>query len=416
MLHITGEKETLSSLKMKEEYTGSLTNYAQQFNQRNPHLSKRVGETDFLPDYAPVFLVSDSSLTASPPTIVKELNSLSLNERRGLRNIQQNEVDFLPIFAAQDILEGIQSKITEFRKMLKDPILQTPWPFWNDILTNQKIPSLAGKTASYSAITVSQSYAFLSLDELSRNMLERYELQLQYEKLRLLKGPRTQATTNAMKGLERGIGERTGNIKQLLHPKIDSYLTNHVNRKLSPDEIRRIRTKSTGAKMARNGKLITTHLDILNKTSLPRLRKLITALETNSAYLSKAATCLNVVTIAQDSVESAFKDGFNGFFRTATSRTTGVVVGTMIGASVTSYLLGAAGTAFLVATPMGWGLIILTGIAVGTMYTKATTECVERVIDIADDGVAHLSTGKFSSVGDVIRYLFEVMGKELMKE
>ena len=129
MLYITGETETLNSLKMKEEYAGSPRNYAQQFNQRNPHLSKPVGENDFLPAYAPVFLVSDSSLTASPPTIVNDLNSLSQNERRGLRNIQQNEVDFLPIFATQDILDGMQSQMTEFRKMLKDPILETPLAF-----------------------------------------------------------------------------------------------------------------------------------------------------------------------------------------------------------------------------------------------------------------------------------------------
>ena len=95
---------------------------------------------------------------------------------------------------------------------------------------------------------------------------------------------------------------------------------------------------------------------------------MIAALDTKSAYLGKAATCLNVVTIAQDSVEAVFEDGFKGFFNKAASRTTGVVVGTMIGATVTSYLLGAAGTAFLVATPMGWGLIGLTGLAVGSVY------------------------------------------------
>jgi hypothetical protein len=244
-------------------------------------------------------------------------------------------------------------------------------------------------------------------------MLERYELQLHYEKLRLQKGSKSSVT---MQKLQRGINEKTSKIKQLLKPRIENNLAKHVNSAYNQNELRKLVSKSTGSKMARKGKIVSTRLDFVNRTSFPRLIKLVSTFKGLSKYSGKMPVCLEVVTFAGNCTLAGYDDGFNGLLRKSLSQGTGIIIGSVVGTSVASYLIGSTGTAFLVATPLGWALIIFTGLVVGAVYANATKDLVEKIYDDSGESLHNISSGKFSSVGDFVYFLFEQFGRQLVEK
>lgn len=92
---------------------------------------------------------------------------------------------------------------------------------------------------------------------------------------------------------------------------------------------------------------------------------------------NKVSICLGWASLGYDVVDATLSKDFEKSLRIATSGSAGILTGTL----VSGYIIGLAGTTFLVATPIGWAVVIVTGVVAGNYVGEKTKEVVEYAFD-----------------------------------
>lgn len=415
MLYISGKRETLKSLREQEEFQGPLSDYEQKFTRLNPHI-KITHASEPLPEFTPLYLVSQHpKLVPYRQGTAEEFGRYTLAERQTLRDIQENEIDLPIAMAGQDLLDDYKSVIPSVRKFLYDPIIKTPWQYWNESVTNDSILDVISEGAFYQSNSIQLSPLYRGLDSLERNMVTMDALQTQLHPLR---GKVSSKSRSVKQGLKRRINDLSPQIKHQVYPKLENHLSKHLGSRYSPLELQKMTRKSFGEKMMRKGKLKTTHLDLLNRTELGRMRQMIPLFKDIGKKAGKYSVCLGWASVGMDTLDAANNQGLAKALRTATSSSTGLLAGT----AVTAYIIGAAGTTFLIATPFGWALVIVGGIALGNYVGNSTSEVVDWTFDRGIElATAHPQEASkiakaASHVTDFFYSLFEKIGQDLIRE
>ncbi|MCE5316494.1 MAG: hypothetical protein LLG04_03915 [Parachlamydia sp.] len=396
MLYISGPNDSLKDLMVKEGFQGTLTEYERQFAAQNPELCAKY--PDFkrkLPAFTPVFLISQGAFDpVTRPEVVKELLQFSQAERQTLRMMQDSHFDITTQIAMTDIMEELQSYASGFRSWLKAPLVSTPWKDINSSLTDKSIFKLFAETSKFTSNHIQTGPRFYILDQLYEDMMARDALNRQLFMLRSQKN----TDLGLQNELERQVKNLTANIKKGLPKKIASARSKYVHRRFTPDEIRKMRANCFSEKGARTGKPVTTNLDVLNKTGLSRLRKMVEGLRKLGNGVSKAAVMLNYGVVAYDTVQAynsgSSKDAARTFITGAsavylTSQAVAAMGGTTaLGGLVLGSLAGdaAIGATLLVCSPViGWIIVVVTGVAVAGYVGYKAKGLLEEVWDMAED-------------------------------
>ncbi len=162
--------------------------------------------------------------------------------------------------------------------------------------------------------------------------------------------------------------------------------------------------------MARKGKMKTSYLDLVNRTDLGRMRKMIPLFNNVGTKMGTFSTCVGWASVGYDALDAALQQEFEKSLLIATSGSAGL----WVGATVTAYAIGAAGTTLLVATPFGWAIVVVVGIAAGHYIGAKTTEAVEYMFNGAKNYAnQHSFVGK---TGDFFYSVFQLIGQELIKD
>lgn len=407
MLYITGQDETLLALKEKEGFEGTLQDYSQKLNVRNPHLGlKLVNATDKLPSYMPLFPVKDTDPDSSCQENASDIAKFDPVERQTLKTLQEKGIELPIVMASESLVQDYSKRVSQFRQLLNEPIVTTPWKFWNDSMTNDTIPDLISEGAFCKAAATKQSTLFMGLESLERDMLKMDALQTQIEPLR---GKLSSKARSVKVSLDQQIKLLAPQIKDQVYAKVENKLTKHLRKRYAPDELKKMTRRSYGDKMARHGKLKTTQLDLVNRTDLGSMRRMLPRFNTVGNLTGRFSICLAWASVGYDTLDATMQQDFEKAVRTATAGSAGL----WVGATVTTYVIGAAGTTFLVSTPFGWAVIIVAGVAAGSVAGELTRDVVES----AFDGVKYVAENPFvSQAGNFLRFSFEQIGRGMMDD
>lgn len=391
MLYITEEKESLSGLMQKEKYSGGLTQYRREFCERNPHLPMR-GEVSTLPSYMPVILVTEP-LCAGREVVIKEISAFSIKERQTLREMQDGGYDMFSQIVMQDVMEELQEYSVHFRAYYDDPLITTPWTVFNNSLTNASIPDILSQMSIYGAQRLNASRRLLFVDTLYDNLMKRDDLN---RRLLLLKGQNGPKAASLRMDLDKQVRNLTREIKSQLNAKINTKIPKYLS-SFGDNEIRKIRINSFSQKMARKEQLTATRLDLLNKSGVTSLRKLISRLKVVGEKAAKYSTVLSVAAVTYDvgsayyrgdSMSRAFLTGSVGIATSMAITSTGSLASLgsaslLQGALMIGGLSGEAAlaTGALLCTPAGVIVVTVVGAAVVGYASYKASEVVGELWD-----------------------------------
>ena len=401
MLYISGENENLEDLKDKEGFEGLMADYVQKFHSLNPHLSLNK-DSQQLPSYMPMYLVSQPRASYGYEVVARELGRFSIEERKILRKLQDSHYDIPVLVTMTDFLEDFQSYASDFRKRLDDPLISTPWNAFNRSFTTTSLVDIFSETSLFGSKSIQQSKRFGVMDKLYEDMLARDVLN---NRLDMLKGDRSVKARTLMQSLEKQKKEFHKQIKQQLPRRIDDAMSKNLNG-FKPDDVRKMRIDSYSKKMARKGRLATTQLDVLNKSGLNSLRRMISQLKTLSEHAGKFSTYLGIGVVAYDTIE-AYRNHAKvarTLFSGAAGIGTALVMGEAGMATVGAFTIGAltgevalSGT-ILFSGPVGWVCAIVGIGAVSYSSFKAS----EFVQDFWDCEYGQDICNKVSSTADIL--------------
>lgn len=409
MLYITGERDRLEDLMNQEKYPGTIQAYQAEIRKRNPHLSG-IGSSSYLPHYTPVILVFDP-FKDTQKLICRDLHVFSLEERKRLHQMQVSGFDYLTNIVMQDIVEEAQAYSSRFREFYDQPIISTPWSVLNHSLTNASIPDILSEFSIYTSQTIKHSGRLIYYDELYHNLMMRDDLS---RRLLLLKGrSNSRSLISQRAAIEKQIKELTRKIKDLLNIKVDQKTAKYLS-SFGLDEIKKMKTGSYSMKMARKGKLVATQLDLLNKSGVSMLRKLVSKLKVIGDHAGKISFALGVGAVAYDVGQAYYKK--TDITRAFLTGSTGILTSYAISSSIALSSLGntmisgglvigglsgeaaLAGSSALLYTPAGVIVLIVVGAAgVGYVSYKAS----ERVGELWDV-YGHEISQKVSEVADQV--------------
>lgn len=397
MLYICDSAETLKELMVKEGFTGTFTEYQKRFAEVNPELCAQYPKyREMLPANMPITLVNAPTFHAPTRSeTITELLRFSPEERQTLRAMQETERDAPTEIALSDMMEEAQGYAAGFRKWLKTPLVMTPWTTINSSLNDKTLFKLSGETLKFGAERISSSAQYYHLDKLYDNMMKRDLLNRQLHMLRGQTGKEIQAVRRE---LEKQIKELTIKIKAQLPLKLSKSAGKYVKSGFTIEQIRKMRANAYSAKGARKGKLLTSDLDILNKTGLARLKTLHKGMKDLGQKVGKAATILNYGVVAYDANEAYKTGGAKSAARTfitgasaiyLTSQAVTAMGGT---AAVGSLFIGsiagdaALGGALLICSPvLGWVVVIGAGITVTAVVGYKAKGWLESAWDVGEE-------------------------------
>lgn len=414
MVYISGPNDTLQGLKEKEGYAGDLSSYAQECLNRNPEMCRRYpGFKQKLPAYTPVFLPSEDPVDLETrQDIWNELSKFSQEERKMLYELQQQGADIPTQVATTSFMEKFQEYAEMVRQWLKVPLITTPWDFFNKSLTNKSTFKGVGESSNYISTLVKKSSS--DLDKLYEAMLERDNLNQQ---LYLLKDQKGSEVSVLRRNLDAKIKEVTKTIKQLLPKKIDAAMNQYLRRKFTPDAVRKMRANCYSAKATRGGSLLTTKLQVLNKSGLSRLRTMVNGLKTVGQQINFCAKLLNWAVVGYDTLK-AYKTGGNvarTFITGALSvYLSGQAVAAMGGtAALGGFVLGSGitasnlilGSTVLVCVPgVGW-IALAVGLVAAGAVSYASKNALEGVWDLGEPVAKEIYNGVSNAVHDIYKQL-----------
>jgi hypothetical protein len=414
MLYITGPSDTLKELKEKEGFVGDLQMYEALFAKANPELvAKFPGYRMRLPPHIPVYLVTaQPSLLARNSEALRTLFEFSPKERQMLRQMQEERYEDISTYIAlSDIMEELQTYAKDFRKALKTPLMATPWEDFNNSLTNKHLFKIFGETSRSTSDIINKSVSFRFREQLYENMMTRDALSREWHSLR---DQHDKVAKSYKQNLKRKIDELTQVIRQQLPKKIQNAKLKYLHKQFSEAEIRKMRSTIETPRAAGKMKLLTTNLDVLNKTGVGRLRTAMNELKMLGDGVNKGTKWLNWGAVAYDTVEAYFKNGkmARAFLAGAAS----VVIGSKItaGAGGTTvlggYFIGALASypvlgemiPVLVCTPVvGWVVLFVAcvvGVAVGGFISYKTKGAVEGIWDLAENATEKIAIESYKAI------------------
>ncbi|MCE2982976.1 MAG: hypothetical protein LW832_05365 [Parachlamydia sp.] len=417
MLYISGKNETLKDLKEKEGFEGSLSEYALKFNELNKKLNFKISNSiQTVPPYTPLFpVLQPTPLNSHRLCVAQEIANYSNIERETLREMQEQQIELPALFATQNLLSEYTTHVSSIRKKLTDPIIQTPWKFWNENvnvhLTRDLIPDMIAEGAFYKANSIQKSFLFKGLNQLEKDMLTMDALQIQLHSIRNQKGAKAFIVKQNLQSQIRTLAPQ---IKQQILPKIQDELSKHLNANYSAEELKKMSRPSFGEKMARNGKMKTIYLDLSTRTSLNRMREIIPLFKNVGTFAGKSSICISWASLGYDCLDAVLAKDLEQSIRIATSGAVGIWTGTF----VTAYIIGIAGTTFLVSTPFGWAIVIIganvIGKTLGDQSTLAADSMLCRIINYLDKHPEISETAK--QYGNYFYTGFEKIGLSLFEE
>jgi len=407
MVYITGPHDTLQQLKQKEGIGGTLLAYEKSCAQLNPEMCLKNPNYKYkLPSYTPIFLPSEEPFdNATRAEIWYELGKYSPEERRRCYDLQQLGSDIPTQIAVETIMEGLQNYAVKVRELFNSPWVLTPWNFFKDTLptTNSllsKSSDILGAVSdisSHVAASIKKSEIYKYLDALYENMLARDELNRKLETLRGKKGFGAQ-----IKSLEIQIREINNTIKELFPKKIVTTVAQYLRNRLNAETAKKIRLERYSVKAAKNGTLLTSNLDLLNKSGLARLRTMISKLINAGKDAEKMGLWLGRFTVVFETVEAFVNDknaarilmthGAALYLSVKTLAAAGSAsaLGGLVvdaGLAATSLLTGSnlmSGAIVLVNCPiMGWAVLFV-GIAATLYFSKTTEKAMEDIWDLSE--------------------------------
>jgi hypothetical protein len=396
MLYISTTNDTLKSLKEEERYPGPLAEYERKFSEANPELCAKFPRyKEELPAYMPTVLVtepiSDPSCRAET---VNEIFRFSAQERRTLRKMQDLQWDILDQIVLTDIMEELQGYASNFRKQLDLPLIVSPWSELNKALPRTSIFDFSEETFKFGSKRILNSSKLVSLEKLHQNMMARDVLNRQLYLLRNQNGPKAFVIK---RDLEKQIKELTAQIKQQLPAKMSQKLPEFLSKKFSAEEIGKMRSNSYSAKGARKGTLLTTKIDVLNKSGLGRLKDMATELKWLGEGANKSISMLNYGAVAYDAEQAYGTGGAKAAARTFVTGTSAVYLtaeavtalggATAIGGYVIGGIAGdaAVGTTLLICSPiLGWVVVVVVGVAAASYFGSQTKDLFEQAWDFAE--------------------------------
>ncbi|MBA2368463.1 MAG: glycine zipper family protein [Candidatus Protochlamydia sp.] len=413
MLYISGKKDMLIDLKEKEGFEGSLTDYAKKFNYINQNIDLKITNSEqSLPPYTPLFpVLQPITLNLQHFDNAREIGKYTFQERQTLKELQEHEIEILALIATKDLLNEYISQFSLIRKKIDEPIIRTPWKFWNENLTVDLIPDMISESFFYKANAIRFSPLFIGLNQLEHDMLAMDALQMQLHSVRNQKGAKA---IKVRQGLEAKIRNLSPQIKKQIFPTIQDKFSKHLNSRYSFEELRKMTFSSYGEKMARKGKMKTTYLHLASRSGLNKMREAIPLFKNIGKVAGKSSICLGWASISYDTLDAAINKDLEKSLRTATAG----AVGIWSGAAVSAYIIGAAGTTFLVATPFGWAIVVVGGCVAGSLAGNMTSEVVEHVFDGSVNFASqHPAIGEtFSAIGNFFYYGFETIGRSLLED
>ncbi len=396
MLYMCDSNETLKDLMVKEGFTGTLLEYQKQFAALNPELCAKFPRyKESLPAFMPITLVTVPTLDpATRGVTVSELMRFSLEERQALRKMQQEQRDVPTEIGLTDMMEELQVYAAGFRRWLKHPLVVTPWTEINNGLTDKSLFKLSGETLKFGAEKLSSSAQHNLVDKLYNAMLQRDLLNRQ---VHMLQDKKVLGAMMQKQELEKQIKELTVQIKQLLPAKLTKVAGKYVHKKFSLEEVRKMRANCYSVKKARAGKILTTDLDVFNRSGLARLKVMIKGMKWLGGAFGKGATLLNYAVVTYDAKEAyhtggaksaarAFVTGASAVY--LTSQAMAAAGGT---AAVGTFAIGAisgdlaAGTALLMCSPvLGWVVVIVAGVTVAGIVGYQAKSFLEGSWDVSE--------------------------------
>jgi hypothetical protein len=413
MLYISGKNETLKDLKEKEEFEGSLSEYALKFNELNNKLNFKISNSiQTLPPYTPLFpVLQPAPLNPYQIDIARELGNYSFAERHTLQEMQERQIEIPAILASKKVLSDYSSLLPSLRKKLDDPIINTPWKFWDNNFLVGDLPNLISEGLFYKSHSIQRSFLFNGLSQLERDMLTMDVLQMQYHSIRNQKGAKAFAVKQ---NLQNQIHRLSNEIKQQILPKIQTELSRHLNASYTSEELKKMSRLSFGEKMARKGKMKTTYLDLSNRSSLDHMRKMIPLFKNIGIFAANSSTCVTWASLGYDTVEAAYNEDLEKTIRTGTSG----AIGIWTGALVARYIIGLTGTTFIVSTPFGWFVVAVGTTAVANIAGNQVSSTFELVYDVTVDYAKEhpALVDKISRYSNFIYNWVEKIGLDLFEE
>jgi hypothetical protein len=393
MVYITGPDDTLRQLKEKTGTMGSLEVYEKTCLMCNPEMcAKYPNYRQKLPPYTPIFLISEEPVdNETRKEIWYELSKYSDNERQGLYELQEEGADIPTQVAVSSLMEDLQSYAATVRQWLKTPLILTPWEATKDIVTNKHIFKAFGEGTSHVSTVIKGSDIYTKLDTLYEHMLARDELN---RKLHMLQGQKGMGALK--KSLENQIKDLTQKIKLQLPKKLDAAMVKYLRKKFSPDAVKKMRANSYSAKAAKSGRLLTTNLQVLDRSGLGRLRTIVKELKRLGKGVNQAAKMLNYGIVLYDTYDAYNKGGnvartfiTGGLAVYLSSQAVAAVGGTaalggiVIGGGVTASNLVLGSTVLVCCPIVGWTALIV-GLVAAAVVSYGVKKSLEGVWDLGD--------------------------------
>lgn len=393
MVYITGPEDTLKQLKEKTGTMGSLEVYEKTCLMCNPEMcAKYPNYKQKLPPYTPIFLISEDPVdNETRKEVWYELSKYSQEERKTLYELQESGSDIPTQVAVSSMMEEFQKYAAGLRQWLKTPLILTPWEATKDIVTNKHIFKAVGESTSHVSTVVKGSGIYKNLDTLYENMLARDELN---RKLHMLKD---QKGVGALKkSLEKQIQDLTIKIKQQLPKKLNDKMVTHLRNKLSPDAVKKMRIGSYSAKAAKSGRLLTTNLQVLDRSGLGRLRTIVGGLKKLGKGINQGAKMLNYGIVLYDTYD-AYNNGGSvartfitgGLAVYLSSQAVAAVGGTaalgglVIGGGVTASNLVLGSTVLVCCPVIGWTVLIV-GLVAAAVVSYGVKKSLEGIWDLGE--------------------------------
>lgn len=365
-MYITGENDTLATLQGLAECQLPADKFKQEFIRLNPHFV--LSEDGKFPSFFPVNPVGcQSSAIPVDAGLYKEVGEFTLSERQTLRKMQENSIEPIPILVAQEIVEQYNTCMASIAQVLdRHETLRQILAFINDSIDWTHTFDFMEQGFLYRSKQMQHLPIYKSLEAFEQNMMEMDRLQAILYSMRNKKGGNAAALRFSVQQKVKELGIK---VRQQIYAKSQDSLYKHLRSSYNKYELRLMSHESW-----RKGKQRVIELDLLNRTSLGKIRKLIPVLQDAGEAAGKVGTIVSIGSLLMETHKASHK-GMGNAIRTAAGGTANLVVSEVV------MVIGiGVGTTMLVSTPLGW-LVIVGGVVGGAVAGNVSQKGVEAAYD-----------------------------------
>lgn len=410
MVYIVGEKETVRMLMTAECFDGSVESYLKQLQKLNPQC--KLDLNNQLPPYTPLLLVNTINPSETHSQfILTDVYRMPLDERKILREMQEDRYDFITQITLDEIMNELQEYAQSFRIKLDEPLFQTPWRDFNASLSNSSLIDIFAGTASFTSRYLTTIRPYTQLDPLYESMIQRDALNRELYLLTQVKGKNILVRKRA---IEAATQTHTHQIKQLLPKKLDQKTHLNLNKQFTRNELIKMRSNSYSKKMARKNSLTVTNLHFLSRSGLGRLKNMIKFLKSTGSWLGGVSKYIGRAAVAYDTIQAARskdRSAVRAFLTGSTALGTGVAIGAAFGgtSSFGGLLIGAlagdaalSGTILLFSPVIGWIVCGAVGLVAAGYIANKASEAVGELWDTYGDTIIKETKQVYKSVEEKV--------------